>query len=81
MIKDFLTYNPDNIIELTLRLPGDEEIRNLVETAKSLDSFVRISIKELHHEYKKQGQWFEIIVMFKDHTDATWFRLKFAELL
>lgn len=77
MIKDFITYNTD-VHELTFGLPGDDNIAAMSQDAQSLDSFVRLEVKEMGPLSKVDGVWFTITVMFNDVKDATWYRLKWV---
>jgi hypothetical protein len=79
MKKDFLTYRPDNVHELVFELPGDDDIKDMCDDAKNLESFIRFEVKEMGPLYRvDHGIRFRITVMLRQEPDATWYRLKWA---
>ena len=69
----------DKTHEVVIELPGNDNIKDMCNDAKNLESFIRFKVKEMGPLYKvDHGIWFRITVMFRRETDATWFKLKWA---
>jgi hypothetical protein len=74
MIKDFINYNPDNIIERKYNVT-DSVLIQLNEDAMGLDSFVRLEVRALWKT--KAITHNSVVVMIKDPEDATFLDLKY----
>ena len=79
MIKDFYTYNAEQIHEVAIEFPRDKDLTQIYQDAIALTSFIKINVQEMGPLTKvDQGIWFTVTVMLGDARDATWIRLKWA---
>jgi hypothetical protein len=74
MIKDFITYNPENIIERNYKLT-DDELTQLSQDVNALNSFVRLEVRALWKT--KAVTKNSVVVMVKEQKDATFLDLKY----
>jgi AMMECR1 domain-containing protein len=74
MIKDFINYNPDNIIERNYKLT-DDELTQLSQDVNTLNSFVRLEVRALWKT--KAVTKNAVAVILKDAEEATFLDLKY----